>query len=133
MAVKAIIFTIVGVIALGLGIVGVAVPVMPTTPFVIVSVICFTAGNKKLAVKLEQSRFFGEFIQNYRKKTGITRRAKLISLAVLWAGLTISIIITHTVLVCVILSIVGTCVSAHILKIKTKTTSEGEEDNEKIY
>ncbi len=117
---------------LGLGILGVAVPVMPTTPFVIVSALCFTAGNARLAARLERSRLFGGFIQNYRKKTGITVRAKAISLLILWTGLTISIIITQTVWICVILVIVGICVTAHIALIKTKNTSQGEEYDEKI-
>ena len=124
MAIKNLIFTLLGFIFLGLGAVGLFLPVMPTTPFVLLSAGCFSMSNKKAARWLQQSKFFGPYIDNYRTKQGIKKSLKITSIAMLWAGLIISMAMVRTMLIYIILSIVGVCVTIHLLMIKTKKETE---------
>jgi uncharacterized membrane protein YbaN (DUF454 family) len=117
---KNLILTILGFIFIGLGAVGVAIPVMPTTPFILLAAACFYAGNKKAHGWLQRNRVFGQYIENYRTKQGISKPLKISSIAVLWAGLIISALIARAVWAYVVLGLVGVGVSIHILLIKTK-------------
>jgi len=120
MAPKSLILTILGFALLGLGAVGVAIPVLPTTPFVLLAAVCFSAGNRKFSVWLQKSRVFGPYIENYRTKQGIKMSLKIASIAFLWTGLVISMIIVQSTWVYITLGIVGVGVTIHLLLIKTK-------------
>ncbi|MCL2250102.1 MAG: YbaN family protein [Oscillospiraceae bacterium] len=117
---KNVVLTALGIILLALGAVGVAIPVMPTTPFVLLAAICFTVGNKRLASWLERNRIFGPYIENYRAGTGIDLRLKIASIAFLWVGLSISMLIVWTFWVTLVLVCIGIAVTIHLLMIKTK-------------
>ena len=87
---KSVLLTTLGFIFLGFGAVGAALPVMPTTPFVLLAAACFSAGNKKISVWLQKSPFFGPYIENYRTHQGIKKSLKIKSVVFLWTGLIIS-------------------------------------------
>ena len=114
------IITITGFICLGLGSIGVFLPIMPTTPFILLAALCFSSANKKIYGWLQQSSFFGQFIDNYRTRQGIKKSHKISSIVFLWAGLFISMVKVQILWVCLILTIVGVCVTVHLLLIKTK-------------
>ena len=102
-----------------MGVVEVALPVMPTTPFVLLAALCFSSSNRKFHDWLKRNRVFGPFIENYRTKQGISKAHKAGSIAFLWTGLTISMAVTQTPWLYVVLVIVGICVTIHLLAIKT--------------
>lgn len=120
MSAKKIALITAGCIFLALGAAGVFLPVLPTTPFVLVSAACFSAGSKRLNSWLLRNRVFGPFIENYHTKQGISLLHKVVSIAFLWTGLIISIIIVRTTLIYIILGMVGIGVTIHLLMIKTK-------------
>ena len=120
MTFKKLILLILGFFFLGLGAVGVVLPVMPTTPFVLLAAVCFSASNKRVAAWLQQNRIFGPFIENYRTKKGIGIPQKILSIAFLWTGLIISMVMVQTTWIYIVLGIVGIGVTTHLLLIKTK-------------
>jgi len=120
MSIKKIVLVAVGCIFLALGAIGVALPVLPTTPFVLVSAACFGASNERLYNWLLRNRVFGPFIENYRTKQGISVWHKATSIAFLWTGLIISMVTVRTTLIYIVLGIVGAGVTIHLLMIKTK-------------
>lgn len=124
MTVKQMALTVSGFILLGLGIVGAALPVMPTTPFVIASAVCFSGGNSKFSGWLQKNRYFGSFIEHYRKKSGVPMKTKLTALATLWTGLTLSMVLMQNPLLYIILPIVGGCVTAHILLMRPRKAED---------
>jgi hypothetical protein len=107
-----------GFISLILGVVGIILPVLPTTPFVLLSAACFSAGNQRLDAWLRRSRLFGPFIENYRTGRGISPLHKTASIAFLWVGLIISMTVTDTAWLYAVLTLVGIGVTVHLLKIK---------------
>lgn len=104
-----------GFLALVLGGIGIFLPIWPTTPFVLCAAGCFGASSPKLYRRLEGTRYFGEYIRNYRDKTGISSRARIGGLAFLWVTLGISAVVIAKPIMWLVLGIVGIAVSIHIL------------------
>lgn len=111
---KSILLTISGFLLLGVGFVGVFLPLLPTTPFVLAASACFT-GNPTLRNKLLRSKFFHEHVTNYQQRTGLKKSTVFISLAVLWGGLSTSMIAMGKLWAVFLLSAVGIAVTVHIL------------------
>lgn len=116
--IKKLLLNLLGFICLGLGATGIFMPGLPTTPFVILAAICFSKSNQRIYKWLEGTRFFGPYIEHYRTKQGIAKRLKVISIAVVWLSLSISMVMLQTIWAFIILPIVGICVSGHIVLIK---------------
>ena len=120
MRIKKLLLFILGCVSLMLGMAGIIVPLLPTTPLVLLSAACFSTSNKKLEGWLLRSRLFGPFIENYRTGGGISKTRKAASIAFLWIGLITSMIALRTSWIFVILVMVGIGVTIHLLMIKTK-------------
>ncbi|MDR3310452.1 MAG: YbaN family protein [Oscillospiraceae bacterium] len=117
---KRVLLNVLGFLALGLGAVGLALPIMPTTPFVLCAAGCFSAANPAAYRRLARSRFFGEYVTNYREKTGIGTASRVRGLVFLWSMLLLSAALARRPLVWAILGTVGVAVSIHILTIRRK-------------
>jgi len=127
MKLKIVLLVTLGLACLGLGAVGVALPVLPTTPFVLLAAACFSASSKRMHAWLSRNRFFGPYIEHYRTGTGIKMSLKIASLVFLWAGLVLSMLAVRTWWIYLILGLVGAGVTAHLLLIKTrKKTGAGQ-------
>lgn len=66
-----------GSVTLALGFVGVLIPVLPTTPFVLVSLICFANSSEKLHAKLIKSKIYNNTVERFLREKGMTLKAKL--------------------------------------------------------
>lgn len=109
-----------GFLCLAVGAVGVALPVLPTTPFVLLAAGCFGSSSPKLYGWLARSRCFGAFLANYRDRSGLPTGVKARALAFLWGMLALSVLLTRSLHLGIFLALVGVGVTAHILLIKTK-------------
>lgn len=127
---RQILLFIIGCAAVVLGAIGIVLPVLPTTPFIIAAALCFSASSPKMYAWLSSSKYFGEYIANYREGTGVSRKTKAYSLIFLWALLLLSsYFMRNNILIVAILMIVGICVTAHILLLKGQAkTSEQMSD-----
>ena len=68
-----------GIVALGLAILGAALPLLPTTPFLLVAAFAFARSSKRLHDWLLRHKVFGPLIENWRDHGAIGRRTKIIS------------------------------------------------------
>ncbi len=76
---------VLGVTALGLGGAGVVLPLLPTTPFVLLAAFAFARSSPRLHAWLTNHRTFGPMIENWRREGAISRRTKALSVAVMAA------------------------------------------------
>jgi uncharacterized membrane protein YbaN (DUF454 family) len=82
-----------GTIFLALGVVGVVVPGLPTTPFLLLSAACYVRSSERLYVWLLNHKVFGKIIRDYRETRSISLRSKVISIATMWAMILLSIFV----------------------------------------
>lgn len=75
---------ILGLLSLGLGVVGIFVPLLPTTPLLLLSTWCFVRSSERLYEWLINNRYLGEYIRNFREHRAIPLRAKILSVALIW-------------------------------------------------
>lgn len=70
-----------GFICLGLGIIGIIMPILPTTPFFLVTVVCFARGSERLKQWFMSTSFHKKYIQSFYEKKGMTLKNKVIILS----------------------------------------------------
>ena len=75
---------ILGTISLGLGILGIFLPLLPTTPFLLLTAALYFKGSPRLYQWLLNHKYFGTYIRNFRENKAIPLRAKIISLLLMW-------------------------------------------------
>jgi uncharacterized membrane protein YbaN (DUF454 family) len=112
-----------GVLFVFLGVVGALVPVLPTTPFLLLAAACFVRSSERMHRWLHQNRVFGEYLRRYRDGEGISLASKIYTLALLWATLGGSAFVAVPARlwwVRLFLLVVGLGVAIHILRIKTR-------------
>ena len=118
-----IFYTVTGTISLVLGIIGIFVPLLPTTPFLLLSAAFYFRGSPRLYRWLIQQKQLGPYIKNFREYRAIPLRAKIISLSLIWITLSYCIfqIAPYLWLKIILLAIaIGT--TWHILSYKTLKT-----------
>jgi uncharacterized membrane protein YbaN (DUF454 family) len=116
-SVKRVLLVSAGIIFVGLGGVGMVVPFLPTTPFALCAAWCFGASSPKLYGWLSRTKYFGEYINHYRLKTGVSAKTRALGAAFLWLTLGISAAVFRKPLAWAILLAVGVCVTAHLILI----------------
>ena len=121
--VKRLLFTILGTLFLGIGCIGLILPILPTTPFLILATACYVRGSDRIYRWMMRNRLFGEFIRNYLEGKGITSRQKVFTLALLWLMIAITIFyMIENIMIRILLFIIALAVSVHILKLPTLTS-----------
>ena len=88
MRLKKTIFIIVGCICLGLGVVGVVLPVLPTTPFLLVTAYCFARSSEKLNAWFKGTKLYKNHLESFVKKEGmkVSTKASIIICVTLLMG-----------------------------------------------
>jgi len=109
-----------GTIFLGLGIVGIFLPVLPTTPFLLLSAACYARSSKRFYDWLMNNKWFGTYIKNYREGRGVPLKFKIFTLSLLWLTILFSVFfVLNNFWIKIILILIAIGVTIHILTIKT--------------
>jgi len=118
-AIKIISF-IIGTISIALGILGMFLPLLPTTPFLLLAAICYARSSQRFYLALITNRWCGSYIRNYREGRGIPLKQKILTVILLWLsiGYTIIFILAEIWLKFIFLFIAG-AVTIHIIRLKT--------------
>ena len=115
-----ILLVIAGTFFVGLGIVGIFVPVLPTTPFLLLAAACYARGSQRFYGWLLNNKWFGSYIRNYLERKGIPLRVKVVTVTLLWITIGVSVAFAvETLVLKLILVIIAIGVSIHILSVRT--------------
>jgi uncharacterized membrane protein YbaN (DUF454 family) len=76
-----------GTLCVGLGVIGIFLPLMPTTVFLLLAAACYARSSERFYIKLINNRFLGHYIRSGREGGGMRRRDKAITLVMLWVGI----------------------------------------------
>ncbi len=112
---------IVGSVSLVLGILGTFLPMLPTTPFLLLSAAAWVKASPSLYEWLINHRVFGEYIRNFREYRAIPLRVKIISVSLVWLtiGYCIFAVVDEWWWAQVLMFLLATAISWHILSFKT--------------
>lgn len=116
-----------GLVSLGLGVIGIFLPLLPTTPFLLLSAFCFIRSSRRLYGWLMNHRIFGAYIHDYLKYRAVPVKTKILALVLLWGTISLSIFLMANIIIRVSLAAVALVVSLHILSLKTRRP--GREEN----
>jgi uncharacterized protein len=109
-----------GIVSLTLGFIGIPVPLLPTTPFLLLSAYLFARSSPRLYHWLIYHRIFGKYIRDYREKRGVPLGIKIGTLTLLWVTISVSaFFFVGLVWVRVLLLAIALGVSSHILCLRT--------------
>jgi len=112
-----------GLLFLALGALGVFIPVLPTTPFLLLAAAMFMRSSGRLYLWLTTHRVFGPFIRNYRLYRAVPLRSKVVALVFLYLTIGYSVVfVTDNWWLRGLLLVIAAGVSWHILKLKTLTS-----------
>lgn len=76
-----------GTVCVALGILGIFLPLLPTTPFLLVAAACYARSSTASYQRLVRNRWVGKYIEDYRNGRGVPRRAKLVAISLLWLSM----------------------------------------------
>jgi hypothetical protein len=119
------IFVVAGTISLGLGAVGVFLPILPTTPFLLLSAACYYKGSERMHRWLLSNKLFGSYIRNYKEGKGISQMGKIFTLFLLWITICYSaLFMVNNYIVQIVLFAIAIAVTIHIMTLPTFRKSQ---------
>ena len=110
---------LVGSLSVGLAFLGVFLPLLPTTPFLLLAAACYIRSSERFYHWLIYHKWFGNYIRNYREGRGIPLITKITAITLLWLTIGYSVLfVVPLLLVRILLIGIATGVTIHLLKIK---------------
>lgn len=118
------IFVTVGTLSCILGIIGIFVPVLPTTPFLLLAAALYFRSSPRLYGLLLSHKTLGPYIRNFREHKSIPLRVKVISVSMVWASLLYcAFLFSEEWLLSVAFIVLAVLITVYLLHFKT---SDGE-------
>ena len=102
-----------------MGVIGIFIPVLPTTPFLLLTAFCYMRSSQRLYAALLRNRLIGRYVTNYMQGRGMSLRMKLLTLSLLWLTLGCSIALaTNNLPIRIVLLAVLVGVTIHIIMLR---------------
>jgi uncharacterized membrane protein YbaN (DUF454 family) len=110
-----------GTLCTGLGIIGIFVPILPTTPFLLLAAACYMRSSERFYRWLTNNRVFGAYVRNYIEGRGMPLRIKVFTILLLWLAIGLSIAFAvESLVIRIILVSIAVGVTVHIVLIKKR-------------
>ncbi len=114
-----------GILLVAIGVIGIFLPVLPTTIFLILASACFIKSSPRANEWLRNHKILGAYIKNYQDGTGLTLKSKIINITLLWTMISVSaIFFTELWYIRFLLFAIAAGVTIHLVTVKTKKNNE---------
>jgi len=111
---------IIGSFFTGLGVLGIFLPLLPATPFLLLAAACYVRSSERFYNWLINNKWLGNYIKNYLEGKGVPLKAKVLSISLLWITIGYSVVFVVNIFpIRVILILIAIGVTIHILSIRT--------------
>jgi hypothetical protein len=119
-----------GTLSAGLGIIGIFVPILPTTPFLLLAAACYMRSSERFYQWLINNRILGVYVRNYIEGRGMPARIKVLTILLLWLSIALTIAFgVQDVAIRIVLVCIAIGVTVHIVLIrKRKVEDIGKQD-----
>ncbi|MCE2940819.1 MAG: YbaN family protein [Gemmatimonadota bacterium] len=114
---------IIGWTSLGLGVLGMFVPLLPTTCFLLGAAWCFGKTSPTLHRWMLTNRLFGRYLRDYKAGLGFPAAVKVTSLVIMWGTMLVTVIVMPRVWIGGLLFVVGAAVTWHLVTLPTSRTT----------
>ena len=119
-----------GFVFVAIGILGMFLPLLPTTVFLLLAAWCFGRSSEKFYRWVHYNRLFGRYIRDYQSGKGMSVSSKVVSIGVLWIGILASALLTtDNLAVRILLLLIAVGVTWHVVVLKTSPPPEEEKGN----
>ncbi|WP_051688065.1 YbaN family protein [Desulfofalx alkaliphila] len=119
---KKILLTLIGTLSLILGIIGIILPILPTTPFLLLSLYCYVRSSEKIYYFILNNKYLAPYVKDYISGKGIPLKAKKKAIFLIWLTIGFSIVfVVSNLFARIILLIIAVLVSIYIW---TRSTRE---------
>ena len=108
-----------GSASLALAVLGLFLPLLPTTPFLLLASACYVRSSERLHGWLVGNRVLGGYIRNFQERRGIPLRGRVLTVVVLWLPLLYSVYRLDTLWLESLLLLMGVAWSVVIFRMKT--------------
>jgi len=113
-------FFIAGTVSLVLGAIGIVLPILPTTPLLLLALACYCRSSKRMTKWVLTNKYFGSYIRRYKEGKGIPIKTKIIAISTLWITISYSaFFIVNIWIVQLILFTIATAVTIHLIRLPT--------------
>jgi uncharacterized membrane protein YbaN (DUF454 family) len=114
-------FFVAGSVSLAFGTIGIVLPVLPTTPLLLLALACYCRSSERMTKWVLTNKYFGSYIRRYKEGKGIPLKTKIIALAALWITISYSafFVVNRWWAVQLILFAIAIAVTIHIIKLPT--------------
>lgn len=126
---KRILYLILGILCVVIGTIGIFLPILPTTPLLLAGAWFFARSNQRFHSWLMNHPIHGRYIKDYLEKHAVKKSHRTKALILLWSGMLLTMVITRNPVVMVILGIIGTLVSIHLLRLRVLPDQEFAPDS----
>ena len=111
-----VILNFIGIVAVILGILGIFLPLLPTTPFLLLASACFARASTRMHNWLQTNRIFGKYLSSYENGYGIPLRGKIWTLIFMWGSMSYSIWRSDLLWARILIVILGTSVTIYVTR-----------------
>lgn len=108
-----------GFLALGFGVLGIFLPLLPTTPFLLLAAYLFSRSSDRYYRWLINHRVFGKYISNFLQYKIIPVKIKVLSISMMWLAMGVSAYFVPYTAVRILMLLIAIGVTAHILSYKS--------------
>ena len=128
------VYLTVGFVSLGLGIIGIPLPILPTTPFLLLSMACFAKSSKRFETwlyqtKLYQTKLYQTYVADYRETKSIAKERKKCILLQIYILMGISIYLAPIIWVKLALGTLTIFITYYLLKVIPNKPENPTEEN----
>lgn len=107
-----------GCCAVGLGVLGIFLPLLPTVPFLLLAAACFSRSSQTLQSWLFNHKYLGVYLTNYLLRKGITKKQLISSLSSMWLAMLIAIFFAPVIYIKILLFVIACLVTRHLFLLR---------------
>ncbi len=113
-------YILIGFIMVGIGTLGIFLPVLPSTVFFLMAAYFFARSSERFYIWLHENKLFGQQLKNYREGRGMSMKTKVILIVLLWISILISVLFAvENYILRFILIVILFGVTVYLVRLKT--------------